>query len=259
MKRFLNILILLCAGGGIIAAWFIIPNRLLDRQRQEVFCSKVAVPIENVHPYEEEYAELRKILLRSIHVKTEGQYTILDSEAVTEYGYLSEDALERYQIFLSDWNSGLMNDGIKAENLYICQQDGECNLAIISYPAYDKKQNIYVPNLIYIEPTSGIPIDGSVFIDMKELGITVNALWSELVDVYSEQLGVTIYEINIEETPIKQNSMDLFDGKKTSVGTIIDVKRAFYGRSKDGSYQLKGSFYWFSSDELIFDFELIAE
>ena len=89
MERIWNILILLCAGGGIIAAWFLIPDRLLNLQRQEVFCSKVAVPIENVHPYEEEYAKLRKTLLRSIHVKTEGQYTILDSETVTEYANLS--------------------------------------------------------------------------------------------------------------------------------------------------------------------------
>ncbi len=257
MKRIWNILILLCAGGGIIAAWFLIPDRLLDLQRREVFCSKVAVPIENVHPYEEEYAKLRKALLRSIHVKTEGQYTILDSETVTEYANLSEDVLGRYQIFLCAWNSSLMNDGIKAENLYICRQDGECSLAIISYPAHDKKQNIYVPNLIYIEPTSGIPIDGSVFIDMKELGITVNDLWSELVDAYSGLLGITIYDMNTEETPVEQNTMELFEWK--SVAKVIDVKCAFYGRSKDGSYHLKGSFDWFSSDELIFDFELIAE
>lgn len=259
MKRTMNILILICVGGIIIFGWIVIPGKLLDKQRQEVFCSKIAVSIENVHPYGEEYSILQNKLHKAIECKTKAMYTRTNADTLPEYADVTGSLLTGCREFFNSWlglEEDFLEGNIEPENLYLCLQEGECNLAIFSYPSYGKKQNIYVPNMLYIETTSGIPVSGSIFLDMNRLGITVTDLWSGLVDTYSENLGIPIYRISVDEKPIKQNSMEVYDAKSSAKEKVIDVNQVLYAESADGSYRIQGSVYWFSNDELILDFEL---
>lgn len=262
MKRLLNILILLCGGGAIIIGWIVIPGRLLEKQRQEVFCSRVAVSIENVHPYGEEYSILRNKLRQAIECKTSGQYAKTSAVSATEYADVTKKLMTEYRKFLNSWDGlgeHLLDGDAEPENLYLCLQEGECNLAVfsnLSNLSAEENQNMIVQHVLYVEPSSGIPVSGSVFLNIKRPGITVNELWSGLLAAYTENLGIPVLEISVDDKPIKQNSMEVYDTRSSTKEKVIDVNQILYAESADGSCRIQGSVYWFSTDEFIFDFEL---
>ncbi len=55
MKKMVNIGIVVLIGVGILVVSLLLSKTLLERQRQQAFSEKTAVPVEEVHPYGEEY------------------------------------------------------------------------------------------------------------------------------------------------------------------------------------------------------------
>ncbi len=260
MRRLSNIALLLCVGGLMIAAWMIVPGKMLDRQMQQAFCTGVAVPVENVQPYGEEYAELRRKLRRAILARTEGEYTRTPADPAEE---MTVQTTERFRKFVKLWSDAagmriLGEEEDAEENLFLCVRDKECELAVF----YRKDPDIYAPNPVYLEPASGIPVSGTVCIDMSDSIVTVDDLWKGLLEAYGQELGIPIYENSYEDLPIRQNAVEIYDVSKMydageiPARKIIDVNRGLYAESMDGSCMLEAAVSRFDNDRLIFDFAL---
>ena len=263
MKRWWNTLILLLGGGVILAVWYLLPQQLVERQ--DAFCSRVAVAIENVHPYGEEAANVRKKLERAIRTEEDMRYEIIDPRSKEEYRAFVKETALHFQDFLDQCNDRLVpyfqEKGITLEDcmqLCMTRESDTCELVQIIYAMESEDYTNWALGF-FLEPTTGIPVRGSILVDMENFGMVGEELFKELMEAYSSSLGIPFYEIIWWDSGEKGKtySYDSDASAEISVSSdVIDINRVYQAESVDGSYRLTVSFEWISADELTLDFEL---
>ena len=270
MKKSVNTGLIVLLGAGILVVSLLLPKVLLERQRQQAFCEQTAVPVEEVHPYGEEYIPIRSALQKSIRaMETYGREKWnssywkenLDSEDDVKTGF--EKLQEFIKLWDEDYWSEIEKNGASVESIYVFISEKESNdLMFLPYvsPINEKTTS---SNELYFSPEYGIPISGKVVMDrwalqQKSTIPVTDQIWSGLLQAYVQSVGIPFQE--------KQQSTDVTDDMYTKIQEdvtpefksenpkmeqyIYDSCATYAAQSVDGVFELTAVMYEISEDKI---------
>lgn len=216
MKKMVNVGIVVLVGVGILVASLLLPKTLLGRQRQQAFNEKTAVPVEEVHPYGEEYIPLKTSLQKSIYTMAEYDQDKLDLHQWQEGSDAENDVKSGYdklEKFMKLWDEDYWSKVEEDENAFR-----------VFYSVGDSRDLMFLPyvfsvNLtyecsLYYSPEYGIPVSGQVLMDWKALQEkstvpVADQIWDGLLQAYVQSVGIPFQE--------KRQSTDMTDDLYTKI------------------------------------------
>ncbi len=270
MKKSVNTGIILLLGAGILTVSLLLPKMLLERQRQQAFCEQTAVPVEEVHPYGEEYIPVRASLQKSIRTMEKYEQNkwnlyhwqkISDMEDEVKSGY--EKLQEFMQLWDEDYWSEIEKNGVIVENVYVFDVEEEShNLLFLPY-ALPINEKMTSANELYFSTEYGIPISGKTVMDQRVLQEkstvpVADQIWTEMLRAYVQSVGIPFQE--------EQQSTDVTDDMYTRIVRdvtpefksenpkmeqyIYDSCAAYSAQSVDGVFELSAVMYEISEDKI---------
>ena len=265
MKKMVNIGIVVLIGVGILAASLLLPKTLLGRQRQQAFTEKTAVPVEEVHPYGEEYIPLKTSLQKSIHTMAEYGQDKLDLHQWQEESDAENDVKSGYdklEKFMKLWDEDYWSKVEEDENAFrVFYSVGDSNDLI--FLPYVFSMNLTYECSLYYSPEYGIPVSGQVLMDRKALQekSTVPAadqIWDGLLQAYVQSVGIPFQEEQQSTdmtddlyTKIQQDVPTVFKNDNTEMKQYIyDSITTYTAQSVDDVFELTAVMYEISDDKI---------
>lgn len=198
VKRFiLSVALPLFLAAVILALGTVIPNELLERQKDRVGLQISAVPVSDVRPYGDEYEEMRQSLLTADRVIRNARY---GGELTQEqYAQKSEDAMAAFEAFLERWQQTL---GDMDQRLMVLDRMVP---SMEEYLSNGQMDSDWVLQLTQIDEQYGYAasycVDSATGIPLRmEINDRINGylspwiLWNSLTETYQWQSGLSFGE-----------------------------------------------------------------
>lgn len=252
MKKLISVGLPLLLAALLFAAGTLLPQAAFRRQRQDYFLSSYAVPVEDVHPYGEEYEENKNALLAALRV-AEKVFEPLDLEATEDESvsaYLEgRDRLADFFDVLLEYVPWLA--AIPQSEAFSSRQEG---------PLYGEDSESWqgcislfneeygLGSSISFDPVTGLPIYVVMYLTSEEEA-DGQALWEGLLAAYQEVGSITFLPDSSVGSGTSSGVKD-----QTETDTMVDASYIYTEMSAvsaDGVFRLDFYFYR-QKDELYF-------
>lgn len=202
---------------AILALGTLLPDWLLSHRELEYTDTTAQAAIADVHPYGDQYENVKQSLLRTIKVMDgygDGLYdgavlkNVSGNELYNEYVMPDhEDAtkcLMNMTTFLSRWASVISESGnfwmsgltelVATEATILPSTDDPQALLVYAMDYSSMEQN----SGLFLDMTTGTPVSMELYL-MGWGGIDLGVIWQSLLTVYQEQLGLQFTEVSLTE------------------------------------------------------------
>ncbi len=243
MKRLISVLLPLLLAAFILTAGTMVPQLVFRQQRQDYLNQQRSVPVEDVHPYGEEYEEKKNALLAAIQLLWE-----LDSA-----GAIEEVRLEN----VDEMTAGVYKNGLSTLSdfygtLLSYQPDIQAVLdfsanqeySLINLPAdessymgqiFINQEELGAVSQIFFDLETGLPVYTDLMFQAEEMEPL--ELWEALMATY-EAVGGIAFNTQSDETNKIYVDMDASASAVNKYKTL-----SMNGVSADGVFILKMEFY----------------
>lgn len=274
MKRRGNVCMMILFGAAILAGCLLLPNMLLKHQKNQALQDQSVVPVEEVHPYGEEYIPVRDALQQTLQVMNQND---LSKEKWQENQGLQEiipAGYEKLKNFMNLWNenyeSVLEADHVSVDDIYVCaSHEGTFDLAFLPY-LVQKDETIKYVNEVYFLPQYGIPVSGKIIMS-KELfqetadGSVNQQIWDNLLQAYTQVIGIPFQEEqqtdSIADDMRKNEDTDMMGNQndsdiESSDGVLNMENQTYAAKSMDDVFGITAIMYDVSEDKIGIVFSL---
>ena len=240
MNKILRAALPVIAAAAIMIIGFALPERLLNARFAKYFGRAVSYPIDEIHPYGEDYDRLKSSLLPSLELfgkagATEALYAMnaVPADELPDSGKYIRNLLS-FLCRMSGLQDMTEQDLRSSGSFFFFIPEGGGSPMIGVYEMHYAAGEM---NMTCFDPESGIPLYAELSISLPygaQMGErAADKIWEELTDAYSYKTGVrfsTEHYVSDESLP-----------ENASIDNIKPYSRDYYAMSGDNAFRLSCS------------------